>query len=121
MDAYERKLPSNLDDVDLTEPVDTFLRKFIWNYAHEAVTAGKSNGKFFVTKSQVKEVAAEVVETYLKKKGAEKKAFLKKYFNKAWDHFDVNREGTMNVTWVSNLLKYICRPVVDINLEWFWE
>ena len=50
MDAYERKLPPHLDDADLTQPVDTFLRKLILNYAHEGVTAGKPNGKFFVTK-----------------------------------------------------------------------
>ena len=117
MDAYERKLPPHLDDADLTQPVDTFLRKLIQNYAHEGVTAGKPNGKFFVTRKQVKEVAAEVVETHLHKKGADNKAFLKKHYKKAWDHFDVNHEGTMDVTWVSTLLKYMCRPVADINLE----
>ena len=77
MDAYERRLPLHLDDADLSVPVDTFQRNLIKNYAREGVTAGKPNGHFFVTKKQVRTVAAEVVETHLKKKGKENKDFLK--------------------------------------------
>ena len=116
-DAYERRLPQHLDDNDLEQPVDTFERNLIKKYATEGVTNGKPNGHFFVTKDQVRQVSVEVVQTHLKKSGAENSKFLDKYFNRAWDHFDVNHEGTMDVQWVSTLLKYMCKPVADINLE----
>ena len=86
---YVRKLPNNFSaDTD-----DIFMRSMIANYALEENAGGKPTGKFWMNKALTKAAAREVLATHKGLKGAKLDAYLKKYFDKAWGHFDVNRVG----------------------------
>ena len=96
------------------------------DYATEGVTKeGKPDGHFFVTKDQAKDLSFEVVETHLgydEKKAkdyVEKKAkdYVEKNFGPAWEHYDVNEEGTIDALWLSTLMRFMTKPVKDIDLQ----
>jgi hypothetical protein len=87
------------------------------NFATEGVTeGGMPNGQFFIVKDQAKELASEIVETHLGMKGVEKANFLKKKFNEAWEHYDVNDEGVMDAMWASPFMRFLCKSEKDIDL-----
>lgn len=115
-DAYTRELPGNYNEEDQT-PVDTFTRNVIEKYATEGVTAeGKPNKEFFILKDQAKIIAGQVVEQHLGLKDDELSKFMKLRFDETWNHYDVNKEGTMDALWVSTLMRALCKPVKDIDL-----
>lgn len=89
----------------------------IEKYATEGVTAeGKPNREFFILKDQAKIIADQVVEQHLGLKGDELAKFMKLRFDETWNHYDVNKEGTMDALWVSTLMRALCKPVKDIDL-----
>ena len=115
-DAYDRNLPGNYDTSD-DHPVDLFTRNVLANYATEGVTAeGLPNKEFFIVKDQAKLLAAEVVATHLGLKGDKNKDFLKERFEDTWNHYDVNKEGTMDAMWASPFMRALCKPIKDIDL-----
>ena len=89
----------------------------IEKYATEGVTAeGKPNKEFFILKDQAKIIAKEVVKDHLGLKGEEAAKFMNLRFDETWNHYDVNKEGTMDVLWVSTVMRALCKPVKDIDL-----
>ena len=115
-DAYTRELPKDFTST-YDMPVDTFTANVIKNYATEGVTAeGKPNHEFFILKDQARMIAKEVVTDHLQLKGEELSKFMKLRFEETWNHYDVNKEGTMDVLWASTLMRALCKPVKDIDL-----
>jgi hypothetical protein len=49
-------------------------------------------------------------------KGEENAKFIKNSFDPTWDHYDVNKEGTMDALWLSTVMRALCKPVKDIDL-----
>ena len=116
-DAYDRVVPGNFEDGD-GHQVDAFTRKVIKDYSTEGVTKeGKPDGHFFITKDQAKDLTFEVVETHLGYEAKKAKEFVEKNFQPAWEHYDVNEEGTIDALWVSTLMRFMCKPVKDIDLQ----
>lgn len=115
-DAYDRNLPGNYDQED-DHPVDLFTKNVLANYATEGVTAeGKPNREFFILKAQAKMLAAEVVKTHLHLKAGAIEDFLKERFEDTWNHYDVNKEGTLDAMWASPFMRALCKPIKEIDL-----
>ena len=55
------------------------------------------DGKFFLDEKQAKSAAREVLATHKGLKGKKLEAYLRKYWKKAWGHFDVNRTNAVCV------------------------
>ena len=101
---YERVLTPRFsaDDDDL------FMRSMIKKYAVEERTdhdilddgtkvGGEPTGKFWMTQSTALAAAKEVLGTHKGLKGGDADAYLDTYFAKAWEHFDVNGVGQIEV------------------------
>ena len=54
--------------------------------------------------------------THLHKSKKEAKAYLKEKFNDAWNYYDVNHDGHVDASWVATILRFMCRPDVDLGL-----
>ena len=115
-DAYSREVP----EVFTGETADTFTKKMITDYATEAhdPETGKPNGKFYVDKAKTKQASYEVLATHLDLKGKQADEHLKKYFDKTWEHMDVNNEGRLEAVELNHFMRTLCKPVKEfIQLE----
>ena len=54
--------------------------------------------------------------THLHKTKEEAKAYLKEKFDDAWNYYDVNHDGHVDASWVATILRFMCRPDVDLGL-----
>ena len=90
---YERKVP----EVFSGEERDSFTSKMIAEFALEGHNeeTGKPNGKFTLNKDQAKEATYEVMKTHLGFDKAAADAHNAEYFDKVWEHMDVNKTGRL--------------------------
>ena len=83
----------------------------IRTYALERQTCDKKgchpDGYFFLNEKLAKQAAKEVLATHKGLKGAALKSYLKKYWKKAWGHFDVNRTGAVGVLRIPSLMRFL--------------
>ena len=86
---------SNTDDI--------FMRSMISTYAIE----DKTNNKFLLNKPATFQAANEVLKTHKGLRGAARKEYLQKYFNKTWAHFDVNKEGVIDVQKAPQFMRFL--------------
>merc|ERR1712178_388878 len=96
--GYEREIPVRFQNDD----DDIFMRSMLNNYAIETNSADEDekpvpSGKFVMDKKAMRAAAEEVLCTHkhICKKDFEE--YAKKYFDKAWNHFDVNGTGSIEV------------------------
>ena len=101
---YKREIPARFaEDTD-----DIFMRSMIENYALEQKTKkGFPSGNFWMNEATTRAAAYEVLETHKGMKGAELTAYLDKYFGKAWNHFDVNRTGFVEVIKMPQFMRFL--------------
>ena len=113
-DAYERVLPERFD-LDAGAQADSFTGHMIKDFAVEGQDkdTGKPNGKFFMDKAKTKSATYEVLATHLGLKGADAEAHLAKYFDAVWDHYDVNRGGSLEAVELNHFMRDLCKPVKD--------
>ncbi len=52
--------------------------------------------------------AREVLETNCKLAGKARDNWLNTYFSKAWNHFDVNRTGKVEVIKMPQFMRFLC-------------
>jgi len=72
------------------------MRSLYENYAIEMKDAnGNPSGHFFLNKQGAKDAATEVATTHAPKSA---KAMLSENFDNTWDHFDVNKDGLVEIT-----------------------
>jgi hypothetical protein len=60
-----------------------------------------------MTEAITRAACSEVLETHKGLKGAEKDAYLKTYFPRTWAHFDVNKEGRVEVGSMPAFMRFI--------------
>ena len=91
----------------------------IKDYALEvADKEGMKTGKFIVNKDNTRLAAIEVLETHLGLKGPDAEEHLRKYFDEVWNHFDVNKVGSLEAVELNHFMRDLCRPIRDnITLE----
>lgn len=103
-EKYERVITPHFSaDTD-----DLFMRSMIKTYAHEKRTpieelddgtkiGGEPTGSFWMGKKDMFRAAKEVIGTHKGLSGDKAKSYLDTYFDKAWDNFDVNGDGAVEV------------------------
>jgi hypothetical protein len=103
--GYERQTPARF----AADSDDIFMRSMIEQYALEQKTKeGYPSGRFWMDEAATRAAAAEVLETNCKMAGAGKTEWLNTYFGKAWNHFDVNRSGKVEVSKMPQFMRFIC-------------
>ena len=58
---------------------------------------GVPTGKFFMNAASARRAGSEVVGTHMGLTGGDNKTYLDTYFQRVWDHFDVNGAGMIGV------------------------
>merc|ERR1712227_313006 len=97
---------------------DIFMRSMIKKYAVEERTdtdtlddgtkvGGEPTGKFWMTQSTTLAAAKEVLATHKGLSGDALSAYLDTYFKKAWDHFDVNQSGKIEVIKSPQFMRFL--------------
>ena len=111
---YERVLtPHFSGDSD-----DIFMRSMIKKYAVEERTdhdilddgtkvGGEPTGKFWMTQSTTLNAAKEVLNTHKGLSADALDAYLDTYFGKAWEHFDVNQKGQIEVIKMPQFMRFL--------------
>merc|ERR1711934_1238820 len=112
---YERVITSNFaSDAD-----DIFMRSMITKYAHEKRTpieeledgtkiGGEPTGSFWMGKKDMFRAAKEVMGTHKGLKGDALSTYLDTYFDKAWENFDVNGSGAVEVIKAPMFMRFLC-------------
>jgi hypothetical protein len=72
---------------------------------------GAKNGHFFMTKDSTEQVAKEVVETHMHMQGGERDAYIAEHLPKLWAHYDVNKDGYIEVERAPVLLRQLVGEV----------
>ena len=110
---YEREVPDKYN-------ADLFMKSLVATYAIEGKAAdGSKNGHFFMTKGTTEAAAQEVVGTHLHLSGEAKDAFVAEHLDKLWPHYDVNKEGYIEVERAAPLLRSMVGEVeANIGLQW---
>jgi hypothetical protein len=108
--GYSRVVPSRFSE----ERDDTLMKSLIQNYAIEMKNkAGKPTGFFFFDKSAALAASTEVCTTHAPKSAAE---LLGQKFEDTWTHFDVNKDGLVEVERMPQFLRYLTGNALEIGL-----
>ena len=88
---------------------DIFMRSVHTTYAsHPKDKDGKDiESKVILTEGAAKALADEVVGTHKGLDGAAKADYLAAYFQKAWKHFDVNAEGSIEAGMAPMFVRFL--------------
>ena len=65
------------------------------------------SGKFWLNKASTIRAAKEVLATHKGIKGDAQKKYLDTYFQRTWDHFDVNGTGYVEVMRIPSLMRFL--------------
>ena len=102
---YIRTIPDQYGE----ETPNTFMRKMYDNFALEQKNAkGEPSGNFRMDAKQTRAAAMEVVEHFKGLKGADLDKFMNQYFQRTWEHFDVNHDNYLEVLDMPAFMKFIC-------------
>ena len=113
-DKYERIITPNFSsDTD-----DIFMRSMITKYAHEKRTSieelddgtkigGEPTGVFMMGKKDMFRASKEVMGTHKGLSGDALSSYLDTYFDKAWENFDVNGDGAIEVIKAPQFMRFL--------------
>ena len=59
-------------------------------------------------KKNTENAARTVVKVFKKLDGKELDSYIQQYFPRTWEHFDVNKEGKLDVLDMPAFMKYVC-------------
>jgi len=111
-DGYTRDMPNQFSQ----ERDDRLMNSLIKKYALEVVNDGKKTGNYFLNPEAARSVSLEVVRTHMKKRKRDANAFLDKRFPEVWNHFDVNKDGLVEVERMPQFLRYLLGNALEIGL-----
>ena len=69
---------------------------------------GEPTGSFWMSKSGTRLAAKEVLGTHKGLSGDKLRAYLDTYFDKAWENFDVNSDGSVEVIKMPQFMRFLC-------------
>ena len=111
---YERIITPNFSaDTD-----DVFMRSMLKSFAHEKRTpieelddgtkiGGEPTGSFWMSKKDMFRAAKEVLGTHKGLSGGELSDYMDTYFDRAWDNFDVNGDGAVEVIKTPQFMRFL--------------
>ena len=101
---YVRVFPEQFNE----DSNEHFMKKVIDQYALEKKNdKGQPSGKFFLGKKETMKLAQDVLGKAKKLQGKDMDAYMKQYFNRTFEHFDVNQTGLLDALDMSAFCKYI--------------
>ena len=102
--GYERVVPARFS----TDDDDIFMRSMIKTYALEGKNKdGSPNGSFWMDEAGARAAASEVLNTHKHLAGEELATYLNTYWQRTWNHFDVNRTGKIEVIKMPQLMRFL--------------
>ena len=102
---YVRTFPDQYSE----ESENKFMRGILENYALEKKnTKGEPTGVFRMDRKQTMAASKEVVSKHKGMQGKDLDNFVKQYFGRTWEHFDVNQEGMLDALDMPAFMKYLC-------------
>ena len=111
---YERVLPAYLSGSD----DDLFMKSVISSYASELKTEeGLPTGQFFMTEASTRAIASSVLSQHKGMKGAELESYLKTYFPRTWNHYDVNKTGYIAAEVTPLVMRFLASDQ-QLSLQW---
>ena len=111
--GYERVVPEQFT----AERDDRLMNSLISNYAREVKQDGKLTGAMFCNKDDAFAAATEVVSTHFKYSTEKAAKWLKdNTFADTWNHYDVNKDGLVEVERMPMFLRSVTGNALDIDL-----
>ena len=112
---YHREIPAHVGGEGSGD--DQFIYSMLKNYAmEEATPEGIPTGHFYFNYPAAMMGAQEIVETHLGLKGEEKQAYIDKYFDSTFKHFDTAADGKIEFDRMSGFYRFLCANM-QINLH----
>jgi len=88
------------------------------NYAVELKNAdGQPSGNFFLDNSGAKDACMEVLLNNSHYSQDKANKFMAEHFDNTWNHFDVNKDGIVEVGRMPQFLRYFTGDALDIDLQ----
>ena len=107
--AYTRTMPPRFT----AQRDDRLMNSLINSYAREIHQDGKQTGQFFLNHDDAKAVSSEVIKTHAPNNAQVKEG---PDFEETWNHFDVNKDGLVEVERMPQFLRYLLNGALDIDL-----
>lgn len=103
---YVRNIPSIYDE----ESSNKFMHIILTQFALEGKKEnGDPNGVFKMNKKETERAGHMIVEKYKKIEDKKKlDEYMKQYFTRTWEHFDVNNDGMLDASDMPAFMKYLC-------------
>ena len=117
--GYTRVVPHRFTE----ERDDQLMNSLITKYAREITDNGKLTGHMFCNKDDAYAVSKEVVGTHLGYKGEDIERYLSggsggdPIFENVFNHFDVNKDGLIEVERMPQFLRMVLGNSLEINLQ----
>ena len=103
-EGYHRTIPAYFQEGS----DDLFMRSMCKAYALEGKNKdGSPNGNFMMNEATTRAAASEVLETHKGLKGDEKKKYLDTYFARTFAHFDVTKDGKVEVIKMPQFMRFL--------------
>ena len=113
-EGYTREMPEQF----VAERDDRLMNSLIANYAREVKQEGKLTGAMFCNKDDALAVSTEVVQTHFKYTKEKAAKWLKdNTFEETWNHYDVNKDGLVEVERMPMFLRSVSGNALDIELQ----
>jgi hypothetical protein len=78
---------------------------------------GRPSGHFYLDKDAARKVSDEVVHTHFQYNDEQTNNWLATKFPETWDHFDVNKDGLVEVERMPQFLRWVLGNSLTINLQ----
>ena len=97
---------------------DRLMNSLIDNYAREVKIGEQKTGHMYCNHDDAQAVSREVIESHFKWDEKKTNEFLKQddRFEDTWRHFDVNKDGLVEVERMPQFLRYVSGNALDIDL-----
>ena len=87
---------------------DRFMHSMLTKWALEGKNKdGSPNGKFYMDQHGAYAVADEVLMNNMGMDAARRSEHIKTYFERSWNHFDVNREGKIEIGMMPQFMRFL--------------
>ena len=102
---YVRTIPEQYNE----ESPNKFINNILTNFALEQKTVkGDPSGIFKMDRKQTRAAAKDILAKHKKLAGKELDQYMNNYFTRTWEHFDVNKDGKLDVLDMPAFMKYVC-------------
>ena len=110
LNDYTRSMPARFTQ----ERDDRLMNSLIKTYAREIKQEGKQTGQMFLNKEDALAVSQEVLKTHGPNNAQAEDG---PDFESTWNHFDVNKDGLVEVERMPQFLRYLLNGALDIDLQ----